>query len=807
MDVNKVLRNAGFGGEDYGKIVRAAIGYAQVNKDATKADIIAFAHTQAAPKPVKINMLEKAKKIALFPPAGGAFERGAMDQMDTVARLPVYMAGALMPDAHQGYAMPVGGVCDLLNAIAPWLVGVDIGCFTGDTKIPLLDGKNHPIAELAQRTDSFPVYACKPDGKIVVTLATAHKTRTAAKLVEVELDNGERITCTPDHQFMLRDGSYAEAQFLTSGVSLMPFYSKLDKEGYTRVQQNYSGAWQRAHWMVARSGLLGKIPHYDNQKVIIHHIDFGKDNNDPENLVFMGDSEHSTYHREIVERNQHWQSPEFEANRKIAIAKKAQTAEGYAYFAERGRKNFKKFWTEKHDEAMANSAGNGERGKKYLIAYNQSDATRAKGQERGKQTHACNICGEEVKSYIGLYNHRRRQHGITGKLNNHKVVDVRTIDRTEDVYCLNVPEYGNFALSAGVFVHNCGMSTFFFTMDESNPGNRFYVERAITHIGRFGRNVCQEPQDHPVLHDPLWQTNPVLKSLYGKACAQLGSSGSGNHYLAINKVDGCKNLYAFMLHSGSRGTGAKVADYYCKLAEVACPANVTKGYGYFAFDSQEGKDYYAAMNLMAAWARANHQVIIGRFLALAKDYIKPLDAAEVLFTYANAEMVDAQRAQQQVDVTVQTTRGRDRFKFTVLQNFHNIAIRVGETAEDKAILRHHKGSTPAKAGQYGIVPGSSGTPSYITIGLGNVDGLESSPHGAGRARSRTATKAIHDEQFFQVWMLEHDIHFHGVAPDETMIAYKDIETVIQGGSALFKPVIKLLPVFSMMDAGESDDGA
>src|SRR5258706_14778956 len=61
------------------------------------------------------------------------------------------------------------------------------------------------------------------------------------------------------------------------------------------------------------------------------------------------------------------------------------------------------------------------------------------------------------ESYIGLYDHRRLVHGLKGKLNNHKVVSVQPINEKREVYCLVVPHYHNFALSAGIFVHNCRM--------------------------------------------------------------------------------------------------------------------------------------------------------------------------------------------------------------------------------------------------------------------------------------------------------------------------------------------------------------
>ncbi|MFL9455441.1 RtcB family protein [Tolypothrix bouteillei VB521301_2] len=156
-----------------------------------------------------------------------------------VASLPfVFKHVALMPDVHLGKGALVGSVLATKEAIIPAAVGVDIGCFVGETLIPLVDGKLYSIKDLAERNEEFIVYSCTSTGKVVAAKAKARLTRRNAPLVKVILDNGEEIICTPDHQFMLRDGNYEEAQHLQSGTSLMPFYSKTDKDGYNSSLSN-----------------------------------------------------------------------------------------------------------------------------------------------------------------------------------------------------------------------------------------------------------------------------------------------------------------------------------------------------------------------------------------------------------------------------------------------------------------------------------------------------------------------------------------------------------------------------------------
>jgi hypothetical protein len=103
-------------------------------------------------------------------------------------------------------------------------------CFTGDTKVSLLDGRELSLEQIQAEVGEgeFWVYSVTPTGRVVPGKAhSLRMTRKAAPVVEVELDNGEKVRCTPDHRFMLRDGSYREAGSLAPGDSLMPLYRKV----------------------------------------------------------------------------------------------------------------------------------------------------------------------------------------------------------------------------------------------------------------------------------------------------------------------------------------------------------------------------------------------------------------------------------------------------------------------------------------------------------------------------------------------------------------------------------------------------
>src|SRR5918912_3693850 len=165
-------------------------------------------------------------------------------QIVNATRFPGTRLVVITPDAHYGYGVPVG--CVLITdgdsgAIAMGPVGYDIGCFTTDTLVPTVDGNSHPIGELAQSRDEILVYSLSREHKVVIAKATAKKTRTNAPLVKVTIDNGREIFCTPDHEFMLRDGTFLQAQELWPGAPLMPFNLHTDKGGYKLVRHPATG--------------------------------------------------------------------------------------------------------------------------------------------------------------------------------------------------------------------------------------------------------------------------------------------------------------------------------------------------------------------------------------------------------------------------------------------------------------------------------------------------------------------------------------------------------------------------------------
>lgn len=676
----------------------------------------------------------------------------------------IYPHLALMPDCHLGLGATVGSVIPTIGAIIPAAVGVDIGCFVGSTEVVLADSRSHRLDELVGR-EPFHVYSSDADGVVRMSLATAKRTRLDAALVQVTLDNGEDLRCTPDHEFMLRDGTYRRADALSGGDSLMPFYSVHDQDGYFMVRQPTTGLLDRSHWIAARSGLLGDIPEYDDDFTIIHHMNFTPDDNDPSNLIFMSSRAHSSYHRLVPGRNDHWQSASFEDARKAALAAKAATPEGHEYFAARGTKNILAYMSERPDHFAESVSGNGERGREYLVDYNTSEAGRAKSRETAAKENPCPECGVPVKSWIGMYNHRKTAHALFA---NHKVASVVAIQEREDVYCLTVPEFGNFALAAGVFVHNCGMRavrTQLTRADVEAAGDLHPLHAAISaavplSAGNYNRRPSRSAGARITQLEGMAGIDQAelvaQRGAKNDWRLQLGSLGSGNHFIECS-FDEDDRVWLF-LHSGSRGVGNKLAQRHIKVAQEICYRDSVKlpnrDLAYLTDGTAEFDSYIEALQWAQTFAALNRDEMMDQVIGCVEKFF---------------------------GVRVQVSESTSCH--------HNYTAR--ETHYGREVWLSRKGAIAAHQGTMGLIPGSMGDKSYVVIGLGNKESLCSAPHGAGREYSRSKakvafTRADLDERMAGIVWGESDAFL-----DEHPKAYKAIDTVMNDSRDLVEVIHEL----------------
>jgi tRNA-splicing ligase RtcB (3'-phosphate/5'-hydroxy nucleic acid ligase) len=507
----------------------------------------------------------------------------------------IYPHMALMSDCHLGKGATVGSVIPTLGAIIPAAVGVDIGCFLGDTRVPLLNGTQRSLKELAEGQGPYWVCSLDDDRQVVPGLAVALRTRQAAELMKVSVSGGEEIVCTPDQLFMMNDGSYREARELRFNDSLMPLYRK----------------WQ------TRVG-------YES----------------------------------------------------VSTARQAQ---------------------------MANVGA-------------------------------------------ALRWHKRRDHG-----SSHKVMAVESLDERADVYCLQVERYHNFALAAGVFVHNCGMiavRTQFLGEDVASRGDltalRTAIERAIPlsagkyntssyssqTAGRVGVLERHEGADSAEKIAPNWRL-------------QLGSLGSGNHFIEVS-LDEQDRVWLF-LHSGSRGVGNKLAQRHIKIAQVlARKWWITLPDPDLAY-LVEGTDEFWAYIRDLRWAQhfalLNREEMMHRVVDCVQDWIgHPVEATETVNTH------------------------------------HNYTAR--ETHFGKEVWLSRKGAIDASAGRDGLIPGSMGTRSYVVVGKGNRLALNSAPHGAGRRWSRSAARKKFGREQLDSAMRGIEWRRTDAFLDEIPDAYKPIDVIM-----------------------------
>ena len=285
------------------------------------------------------------------------------------------------------------------------------------------------------------------------------------------------------------------------------------------------------------------------------------------------------------------------------------------------------------------------------------------------------------------------------------------------------------------------------------------LERAIAAETRFGIGAAfKQRRRHDVL-DADWTCSPVTQQNKDRAWSQLGTSGSGNHFVefglftAREKIHGLEpgTYVALLSHSGSRGTGAAVCDYYSKLASkkhLELPKELQR-LAWLSLDETEGREYWEAMQLMGEYASANHACI--------HKHVAANLGAEVLLD---------------------------------LENHHNFAWKEKHVIDgvEREVVVHRKGATPAGAGVLGIIPGSMATPGFVVRGKGKSESLNSAAHGAGRVMSRTkAMHSFHWKEVNQV-LRERKVSLISAGLDEVPMVYKNIHDVMAAQADLVEIV-------------------
>jgi len=351
----------------------------------------------------------------------------------------------------------------------------------------------------------------------------------------------------------------------------------------------------------------------------------------------------------------------------------------------------------------------------------------------------------------------------------------------------------------------------------STDHGRQRLTRVLESQTRFGvGSTFTKPHEHEVL-DADWNVSqPTLENV-NRARMQLGTSGSGNHFVEFgvltvaaalnasnagasdaerNHVSGgvsggvsrggdaaesggneearsYMNLapgeYLTLLsHSGSRGTGAAVCAHYSKLAmeqHADLPPEL-KHLAWLDLDSQAGQEYWHAMNLMGRYAAANHEVI-------HRSIVRELGATEI----------------------------------SMVENHHNFAWKerhdLGDGQGVRELIVHRKGATPANKGVLGVIPGSMATPGFVVQGKAGEGSLTSASHGAGRVMSRTKARSTFAWGNVRRELKEQDVTVLSAGIEEVPGVYKDIHAVMAAQADLVNVLARFDPkLVKMSPEGE-----
>jgi tRNA-splicing ligase RtcB (3'-phosphate/5'-hydroxy nucleic acid ligase) len=312
----------------------------------------------------------------------------------------------------------------------------------------------------------------------------------------------------------------------------------------------------------------------------------------------------------------------------------------------------------------------------------------------------------------------------------------------------------------------CGMSTirtnlFTGSLDKTILKKIMADIRKLIPIGVGGKHKNAQNIMPTSMHSN--SPRPILEREFDNATKQLGTLGSGNHFIELQKGD---NGYIYiMLHSGSRNLGSKVCDYYNKIAKdlnekwyASVPSNW--GLSFLPIDSKEGKMYLNEMQYCCDYALANRKLMMERI-------------KEALLNHLDVKFDD----------------------YSFINIHHNYAAMENHFGQN--VLIHRKGATRAYEGELGIIPGNQGSKSYIVRGKGNPDSFKSCSHGAGRVMSRTEAKKelnLQDE----IEKLDKQGIVHAIRTkkdlEEAPSAYKNIDKVMEHQKDLVSIEVELTPI-------------
>lgn len=296
-------------------------------------------------------------------------------------------------------------------------------------------------------------------------------------------------------------------------------------------------------------------------------------------------------------------------------------------------------------------------------------------------------------------------------------------------------------------------------------------KRLLLNNTKFGQATFTKPKDHEIFARKEFSELAIVREMKDRAWQQIGSSGGGNHFVEFGVVDigtpiqehnvPVGRYLAVLSHSGSRGLGASIARHYTNVAMDKCKLpQEAKHLAWLDLDSEEGQEYWLAMNLAGDYASACHHQIHERMAI-----------------------------------------GLRETPIAMIENHHNFAWKEKDVNGNEVIV-HRKGATPAGKGVLGVIPGSMATPGFVVRGRGIANSINSASHGAGRTMSRTKAKDTLQPSVVKQFLQAAGVELIGSGLDEAPMAYKDIHQVMNSQQELVDVLGTFMPKIVRMCGDE-----
>jgi tRNA-splicing ligase RtcB len=297
----------------------------------------------------------------------------------------------------------------------------------------------------------------------------------------------------------------------------------------------------------------------------------------------------------------------------------------------------------------------------------------------------------------------------------------------------------------------CGMiavRTQFTASDVAARAGLGSLRQAIEHAiplsaGKYNRAIFDAGTQQRISELEELDGAESAEQISGNWRLQLGSLGSGNHFVEVSR-DEEDRVWAF-LHSGSRGVGNKLASKHIKVARGLCERRriqlPDRDLAYLSENEPEFWAYIRDLRWAQRFAYLNRQEMMARLLGCLASWL-----------------------------------GQDVTASEIVNCHHNYTAQ--EEHFGKQVWLSRKGAIDASAGRPGVIPGSMGTRSYVVTGKGCAVALNSAPHGAGRMFSRTAARRQFSRADLEASMAGIEWRHTDAFLDEIPAAYKDIEKVM-----------------------------